>query len=236
MDPKRYTDEEMTAILRRASALQAVDTDPRHSLAEIAEIAAQVGIPTALIQQAASEMDQSPPRTPAAAYLLGPRPQVVAGGVVPGQWSQDAMSELIPALRQVTGREGRTADLRRGVEWRDPSELQTLTVTVTPGNDGTSVRVVVDHTTLKSMLYGVTGTFAGLGAFFGSLASIGSGSPAVTLAVSLTASLGLLGGARLLWSWLHHRARRRAERIRDLLLDRIRALPSSPANPSPSGP
>jgi len=95
---------------------------------------------------------------------------------------------------------------------------------------------VVDHTTLKSMLYGVTGTFAALGAFFGSLASIGSGSPAGTLAISLTASLGMTGGARLLWSWLHHRARRRAERIRDLLLDLIRAQPSPPADSSPSGP
>ena len=54
MDPKQYTDAEMTAILRLAANLQAVDVEPRHSLAEIAELGAQVGIPTALIQQARS--------------------------------------------------------------------------------------------------------------------------------------------------------------------------------------
>jgi hypothetical protein len=67
MDPKHYTDAEMTAILRRAAALQAVDPEPRHSLAEIAERGAQVGLPTALIQQAAFEMEQPLPRTTAAA-------------------------------------------------------------------------------------------------------------------------------------------------------------------------
>jgi hypothetical protein len=200
MDPKPYTDAEMPAILRRAAALQAVDAEPRHSLAEIAEIGAQVGIPTALIQQAAFEIEQPQPRTTAAAYLLGPRAQVVVGGVVPGQWTRDAMSELIPALRRATGREGRAADLGRSVEWRDPAELQTLTVTATPRNAGTSVRVVTDLTTAKSMLYGVTGTVAALGAFFGYLALTDPASPAGMLAISSTAALGMLAGARLLWS------------------------------------
>lgn len=232
MDPKQYTDAEMTAILRRAANLQAVDVEPRHSLAEIAEVGAQVGIPTALIQQAAFEMEQLPPRTTAAAYLLGPRAQVVVGAALPGRLSSDAMSEFISALRRATGREGRATDLGRSMEWRDPSELQTLTVTATPGNAGTSVRVVTDLTTAKSMLYGVTGTVAGLGAFFGFLASTDPGSPAGILAISSTAALGMLAGARLLWSWMHHRARRRTERIRDLLLDLIRAQPASLANPA----
>jgi hypothetical protein len=42
----------------------------------------------------------------------------------------------------------------------------------------------------------------------------------------------MLGGARLLWSWVHYRARRRAEPIRDMLLNLIRAQSSSPADGS----
>jgi hypothetical protein len=59
---------------------------------------------------------------------------------------------------------------------------------------------VTDLTTAKSMLYGVTGTVAALGAFFGYLALTDPASPAGMLAISSTAALGMLAGARLLWS------------------------------------
>ena len=73
MTEPKYSDEEMRAILRDA-AERSTDDDARHSLADIERIASEVGIPAALVRDAAASL---PARDPVAPHEIRTAPTSV---------------------------------------------------------------------------------------------------------------------------------------------------------------
>lgn len=143
-DERKYTDEQMALILRRAGDLQAQREDGGHSLAEIQEIARQVGLDPALVAHVASGLPRKAAVLPAASSAL----VQTAETVLPQRVTPEQMGRLLDAVRRASGAQGTSRQVFDTVEWRWGSEheLVDLRVTITPTADRTNVRVQHDAT------------------------------------------------------------------------------------------
>ena len=168
-EDRKYTDEQMALILRRAGDLQAQREDGRHTLAEIQEIARQVGVDPNLVAHVAADLPKQSPSVRAES----------ATGVqtlettLPQRVTPDQMGRLVDAVRRASGAEGTSRQVFDSVEWRQGSEheLIDLRVTITPGAERTNVRVQHDASgaTFLSLMIGGAGAVIGTGAAFSSL-------------------------------------------------------------------
>lgn len=198
-DERKYTDEQMALILRRAGDLQAQRDDGRHSLAEIQEIARQVGLDPALVAHVAAGLPRKPAVLPASSSSLVQTVETV----LPSRVSPEQMGRLVDAVRRASGGQGTSRQVFDSVEWRLGSEreLVDLRVTITPTADRTNVRVQHDATGagfLSVFLPGMTSVI--------SVATAFSALPTAAAAAATSAGIvGVMGAA--VW-WMQRRLRR----------------------------
>jgi hypothetical protein len=195
-EDRKYTDEQMALILRRAGDLQEQREDGRHTLAEIQEIARQVGVDPKLVAHVAADLPkQSPSVLTESATEVQTIETSLSQRVTP-----DQMGRLVDAVRRASGAQGTSRQVFDSVEWRAGSEheLLDLRVTITPGAERTNVRVQHDASgaTFLGLMIGGAGALIGTGAAFSSLPLI-AGS-LVTAGIVGTAGAGLYAFRRLL--------------------------------------
>ena len=226
MSERRYTDEELARIVRRAALLQAAEpTEDRHSLADIQAIAEQVGIPPELVQRAAQELPRNELRPGTLTrYVFGPNSRVVVSGAAPGTPAPSALENLQPLLQQLACRTGGASRLGNGFEWWAGNRYADLLVTAMPRGREPVVRREADYEGWRRMPY----VLAVIGAGYLGLVVSESHGPAVVGVAVTTALVAGWALARATWGLMASRLNRRLLGLRDSLLARIAAAPSNP--------
>src|SRR6476620_8384178 len=115
---ERYTEQQLVEILRRSAERQeglTTEPDGRFSLAEIQQIASEVGIAPAHVAAAASELLQT---LPPATGTLGAPTSFRFERWVEGEISESAIGEIFDTARREVGLQGRVSEALDTVEWR----------------------------------------------------------------------------------------------------------------------
>lgn len=193
--PRRFSEDEMALILKRAATLQAArDERSSHSLEEIQAIGAQVGIDPGLIAHVAGAPDLATRRTgsglfPASATCEERRI------VVPITTAD--YGRVLDAIRRVVGTQGRAQQVFDSLEWRTGSDREALwyAVTVTGRPDATHVRVEGDFGVSVALMH-----IAAVAPFMAAIVAAGNLLPAeAAIPAAAAAGVGLLAGVRMLW-------------------------------------
>jgi hypothetical protein len=184
---RRYGEAEVAKILRRATELQHEEplrarSSEGLSLAELEEIAAEVGIDPQLLRRAAVELDSVAGKPDGWAKILGDRMTLLQETVVPGELPDGAFEALVPIIQEVADDFGQPSLLGRTLTWRaeTASKTRSLQVMVSARNGGTHIRV-------EERLHQLAG-----GLFGGTLGGVGGG---VGLGVGLPVGIEVLGSA-----------------------------------------
>lgn len=201
---RKFTDQQMALILKRAADRQADDGDASHSLESIQEIAREVGIDPRVVAEVAATLDVSR----AATTLFGASSAYRSSRRIVSNMSTIDRAAILAAIREHLPLVGEKRDVGDGIEWHSgPADNKTV-VAVTPTPSGAMLRIDMRQHGLKAGTYIAAGT-VGLIAGVVSVATLhGPG-----VAVGVGAFWASLAGARAIWN---RHARRREQRMRGL--------------------
>ena len=167
---RRFSEQEVRAILERAAAMQSEGASAGDSramtLAEIEQAAAEAGLDRALVRRAAAEVrtPRLQDRTPAKSAFLGAPKRLVVEAVVPGAITESDHAALVGIIQDAMGAMGNLQSMGDSLSWSpqlpNPSGRQ-LMVTVR-NEDGTiHVRAEENLSLLASSYFG--GILGGIG-------------------------------------------------------------------------
>jgi len=173
---KRYDEEEVRLILKKALD-PALEENPFHAgdrgltLAELQDIAAEVGIDPRRIQLAASEVGPAlqASRNP---YVGLPTTIQFESALRGVKLPESLEHEVVSLIRSVLGRQGVISRDGDAFEWKARDAMGGRYVSITPTHEGIRLRVLGNYRDgLMSILGGVGGvTFVGTSAILSSLA------------------------------------------------------------------
>ena len=230
---RRYTDNEVALILRRAVELGGETGPPRPeglSLAEIQQVAREVGIDPVTVVRAATALPTRK-RDRLAAILGGPM-HYRLDATTPRRASDADLGRILQSIRRAAGRQGRATQVLDSVEWRTSGEREgsQLFVTVTTGDDGTTIEVTGDRQSTAVLLY----LLSGMPAMIVSLI-VGVNLEAGWAAVGAIA--GIVGGVLLLSRTIFSRTgqafARKLESIRDAAVQAVERTTAEDSAPGP---
>ena len=144
MSKKRlYSGTEISAVLKRAAELHR-DQGPTDTsgltLAELEQIAAEVGIDPAFVKTAATELEED--RTDTEFHFWGGPLSVDLERIVEGEVSEAKWEEIVMEIRRIFGAAGKTGQLGRSLEWIHGDQTgERAHVTLTPMGGQTRIRI-----------------------------------------------------------------------------------------------
>jgi hypothetical protein len=205
--PRRYSEDEVGQILRRATELQRAEptaTDPAGlTLAELEEIAAEAGIDSGMLRQAASELNVRQPAT-LGSRLAGAALDVAIERVVEGEMPVERLEELVPTIVAATPGRGTASAVGRSLTWssQEGSNLTEQQVLVACQSGQTLIRVEQSYSGLAAGWFGgiMGGVGGGLGFGLGGALSATLGLGAGLVAFPLTAVVGSFYLARAIYA------------------------------------
>jgi hypothetical protein len=195
-DVERYTEQQLVEILRRAAERQeGLNTEPdgRFSLAEIQQIASEVGIAPAHIAAAAAEVAQA--TTPLPAGALGAPTAFRFERWLDGEVPRSAIGELFDVARHEVGLQGQVSEALDTVEWRARAGLGATVVSVARRGGRTQISVHVTRADAAAVVVGATtlGGLVGAGARGGALARTAIAAGPLAIAAAAVVSVGWPG-------------------------------------------
>ena len=139
-DDRRFTDREMRLIFERAGEADVgAQGDRGYSLAEMQEIARQVGLSPTEIARAASTIS-----SPQASYpMLGGPIRFHASHTLNGKLTEDGIASVALKIREATGFHGELREVPGGAEWRVRSATGLIVVDFTAKGAGTRIDLTV---------------------------------------------------------------------------------------------
>jgi hypothetical protein len=226
---RRYSDEELRRILEAATNAEAHSATSAslerehegHTLAEIRDIARQVGINPVDIDRAAADLD-APAETKPANAFLGFDLTLHEERVLPRALSDGEMRHLVQLTEQVAHRTGNVRQHDNWTEWQD--RKQRLYVGMVRGGDRTHIRVIADHKREFIAGAGAIGLFGLVNVI--QTASIGSYVAGAAVVALLIGGL-TFGAISLYWKWRTQVSRRNMQELLDILEE---SLPPAKAN------
>ena len=238
---KRYSDEEVQKILKRALEIQRQKSEEvahrggsalsgDFTLEEIESMAAEIGIEQSLVQSAALAVDLDHGASFSKRFLGGGTAVEVEGRLDIGI-DEKALREVEAMLRNVTGCYGAGTVYGSVLSWAN-SGLEALRrgfsteITVRTGTSGTTVHVRERLGNMAGGIYGGLvggiGLGAGLGVGFGvGLTVLGSGLAAAGFAIGILA--GSYGLARMIFGIIKRHRRRETKNMLSSILAFIRS-------------
>lgn len=214
MTEPKYSDEEMRAILRDA-AERSTDDDARHSLADIERIASEVGIPAALVRDAAASLPARDALSPHEIRTAPSSVQLVRH--VDRAASEAEILEALSVIRQRLGITGQTRQVGRAVEWFYDSGYSGATISVLPDGERTVVRIDARADGRQFVLY----FGAGAAALFAGFVTAGHASPMVAVLTAVGTAIPAMLAAR---AWFNRSARAMSATLTALADDLARRL------------
>ncbi len=212
---RKYTDEEFTLILRKASQIQdrggGADTETGLSIEEIQAIAREVGIDPVAVERAAALVPRTASRDALARFMGGPI-RYRLETTVRSTLSEEDQARLLDAVRRAAEHHGKAGYGPGGFEWSTVGEVSQIHATVSPMKDGACIRVTADRggavvlTLFFSLVQwlvtaGITG------------AVIDPSSTAVGVAIVSGGFLAGLVQSRLLWARTTRTIREKLQRV-----------------------
>ncbi len=211
---RRYSDEEASAILRRAIAISAEregqEPAAGASLEDLKKTASELGIDAESVLAAAAEVESAGAEPGFVEQLLGGSTKLSQTRFVKGRVSKENWPVILNCLRRETGRTGDPKEVGGMFEWRANDALDDLLVSFETEGEGTRIRLegsLKDRAILSSAL-GVTG------GFITGLVNLGQ----VVWLIALPATLALMVLGAFVGRWLFRSHRRgRVEQSKKLL-------------------
>jgi hypothetical protein len=218
---RRYTEEEMALILKRAAAMQAAHNAPGVSLEELQEIGSQVGIDPALIAHVVRSGGFTTERR--SGVLAAPASHLTIERRVDVPATTADYGRVLEAIRRVAGVQGNAQEVFDSLEWKSGSDRDAVWygITVTGRPDATYMRVDGENGVAVALMH-LVGFGAGL-MTAGFVFSAQLGLPA-QLAITAAAAVGILGVVRGLWRRLTRRVEGRAQALADEIEREVRQL------------
>ena len=231
---RRYTDKEVSAILRLAMESGGPGADIDHegmSLDELVNVASDAGIEPDLIRSAAEKLDTLEAPSPRF-DIVGCRPYTELVRVVDGEVTPENWDEIVAELRSAfSGPTGEASQLGKTSEWHAGSLFTALHVSATPEGGRTNMKVSLTSRDVPVFAYGLTFVFAGLVLFLKVAPELSSGlgiSMGFALPATLGAMLGTLGLVRVaVGSWYRNKTRQMKD-----ALDRVQEVVGRERGPS----
>jgi hypothetical protein len=237
---RRFSDEEVAAILKRATEIRSESTAVTRgsaeglTLGELEEIAGEAGINVAHVRQAAMELDGPPVARSSGDAWYGDTRRLLTEITVPGRIPEEKYRRVVDAIEMALDDTGSTSTLGGGLTWRsDKAQGKTRLTTVDVGPDGEgSVRIRIDENleAMAGSLHGGITWGGGLGIGMGIAMPVSMSLGVPILALGILAST--VGGGYALARTLYkrHVAKRRkvvANLMRRLveLVEPVEALP-----------
>jgi hypothetical protein len=221
-DRRVYSDEEFALILHKAAELASRAEMPAGSsagltLTEMKAVAAQVGLDPALVERAARLLAASATASPLERLLGGPLRHDHEGRF-PIKLDENSAARLLSAVRINAGQSGsRDAghSSSMGMTWHDGGEVEALSVTARPEEDGTSVSVVLD----RRGTLGTAAIFSAMGMFLAGFTGVVLSDVAPLLGVGATIAGmgGTLAVARGYWASSTRKVRERISVVMDTI-------------------
>ena len=210
---RTYSDQQVAIILRRAAELKERSSDMSAtdglSLEMVREIAAEIGVEPRFVDRAAALMTDE--RFSRAADLFGGPFKVQLRDDYARDLSEEDLREVLRIVRQVLQRQGEAKEALGSLEWTYEG-LSTLSVTVAPRGEGTSVQIIGDRTGEGSMIYTLP-IVAGLG-IAGIIVDAVQPGLGGMVAILGTGGVAGVATARTMWSVATRSFRRRIDRLR----------------------
>jgi hypothetical protein len=205
--PRRYSEEEVGLILRRATEMQRAEPtapDPAGlTLAELEEIAAEAGIDPGMLRQAASELNVQQPAT-LGSRIAGAPVAVAIERVIAGEMPVERLEELVPTIVASTPGRGTASAVGRSLTWssQEGSNLTEQQVLVSSQGGQTLIRVEQSYSGLAAGWFGgiIGGVGGGVGFGVGGALSATLGLGAGLVAFPLTAIAGSYFLARSIYA------------------------------------
>jgi len=229
---RRYTDEEVRELLKRASELgkdgrTLTSSSEGPNLPELEAIAAEAGMNPVAVREAARELELKsldgavPSKGPSG--LLGAPLAVQLKRTVPGEAAESVLESLIPVLRRASEGRGEPTLQGRTLSCHSTTSDSTrsLMVTASVAGGGTHLVIEESYTNMAWSIHGgfIGGLGGGLGLPVGFGVGFSIGLTGLGLAAFLTGiPLAALGGGYLLSRRLYARyVRRRSKVLRGIM-------------------
>ena len=206
--PRQYTEKEVRLILKSAVELQqqladrTVGSSGGMSLAELEQVAVEAGVDPTFVRQAAGRLDAAASPSDRNAFLGRPTHIIVERTV---NVASDAarFEDFLATVRAMTHEVGQVSTVGRQFGWKGRMDGAKTEVSVSAGDQRTTIRVRVEldeialgHFMLKGMFFGVGGGLVGSAAASTLLGPLGVLVGAGTLATGyLWSRRGFRGGA-----------------------------------------
>jgi hypothetical protein len=235
MANQRYTDQEMALILKRAAELQE-RSDGRgatRSFGEIAEIAAEVGIDKAFVDEAVAELREPLVRT----GWLGAPTRFHEERTVPGVLAPDVMGALIDRVRSELRLQGEVKQVFDGIEWRARAALGVTLLTIGPRGSKTRIALTTERADQAGLVIAASLGIGGLCALGGVAIAMNVTENAL-VASAIVAAAGLFGtlaSMRAMWRGVATHWRDRTRTIVADLSERVSALRQGDEAADPAG-
>lgn len=218
---RRYTDQEVALVLQRAAEIEEQrSSGPSEArgltLHELHEIAREVGLSSAVIDEALTAL-QTRPRSKGGSLLGAPLSYKTIRGV-PHHLGDEAFQRLIRVTEDCVDVTGTVTHALGTVRWTSMSSGHKLTqVSLSSSKDETQIRVVQRYPAgLRAILHFLPGAWgAALGAAIAAslgVASIG------TIGIGVGAATLGIGIGRSIWQMLARRSERQVEKVATALV------------------
>lgn len=221
-EPRRlYGDKEISRIIKRAAELQeqkgrAGSAGPGISIAELEQIARDLGIDPTYLRQAVAELG-SGIDTPAKSSLLG-ETLIEARRLVKSEMSDLEWEMMVQEIRRALGCTGETGKLGNAVEWKtSDKELVTYQVTASPREGQTDIQIVSRRDGAAFLTYFVSG-------LLGLFTALSVAAPSFSNPVELLAAGGVLVGVMTTARLLVGRWSRKQKQVINRLVDKLETI------------
>ena len=223
---RRFTDREVAMVLRKASEIeekQGTTVGSGLSLADLEEIAAEVGISGQAITEAVASLDQK--GKPGGVLTALPLSNHLVR-VVDGELGEEALAGLIRVVDEEVDQAGTVSQALGSVRWTGSDRLRSTVVSVTPKRGETEIQVVEKFSSrfrrilhIMPAAWGVMLTAPLLDVF--GLTALGAAG-----AVVVGAAAGLAAG-RAVWGLVSAASRGRVKRLTEALTSEAERLGSA---------
>jgi hypothetical protein len=232
---RRFTDEEFARILRIAAESGPPSGGARHrdgeglTLAEMTQIAGEVGIEASLVEQAARRLSED--TTTGTASLLGGPARLIRRDSIPGSVPPDSAGVVVDVIRDAAGQAGEVREELGRLVWSSVGAPSQIRVVLAPGDERTEVTVSAERggALVLTWAFPVLAGMVGAG-IVGAITEPATVTGGVALFAGMTAA-GFLT-ARTLWA----RGTRAMRRKLDALLTETRRAVASASGAGSGGP
>ena len=225
---RRYSEKEVGLILRRATELQRAEPyaeDPTGlTLAELQEVAGEVGIDPRYLRRAAAELEGG-----AAPGLLeglaGAPVAFVLERTVPGEFPESRFEELVPLMQSATVGQGNASAVGKTLTWSSRSDTNTSSqqILITSRQGETLVRIEERLAGFAGGVFGgmLGGVGGGVGLGLGGALGGALGSVALAVALPVVAIGASYGAARAIFRYHYRKRKRQMEDLMSRLVKEI---------------